>query len=191
MIAIAILDDHPALRTGLETVIRGEPGLTVAGSAATVEELRPIIAQRSPDVVLVDYHLPEDDGLLVCREIKRGPDPPRVLLYSAYAGGALAVAAALAGADGLVGKGMPARDLYDAIRRVARGERVGPPIPSDLLQEAAARVDEQDRVILDMALGARPEHEISASVGLEPRAVRDRVDRIIRRLRVEVPDIDF
>ena len=190
MISIAILDDHPALRAGLGTVIKGEPGLTVVGAVGTVAELRQILAHRSPDVVLVDYHLPEDDGLIVCREIKRAPNAPRVLLYSAYAGGALAVAATLAGADGLVGKGVPARELYDAIRRVARGERVGPPIPVDLVREAAARLNERDRAILGMALGDEPGTEISAVGDLDINTVDDHVERIIRCLRIEVPDYE-
>lgn len=191
MIGVAILDDHPALRAGLEAVIRGEPGLAVVGSASTLEELWPMLHGSRPDVLLLDYHLPGEDGLLVCRRIKEGLIAPRVLVYSAYAGGSLAVPAALAGADGVVSKGLPARELYDAIRRVARGERVGPPLPPELVDEAASRLDEEDLPLFGMALQQTTEADMSEVVGSDPAQVRRRLDRMIRRLRVEVPEIDL
>jgi DNA-binding NarL/FixJ family response regulator len=189
VIRVAIFDDHPALRAGLEAVIRGAPGLGVVGTAADPDAFWPMLDRCDPDVLLLDYHLPGEDGLVVCRRLKQRERPPRVLLYSAYAGSSLTVPAALAGADGIIGKGMPARELYDAIRRVHAGERVGPPMGPELIDDAAARLDEQDLPIFGMALQSTSEAEIAQVVGLEQHALRRRLDDIIRRLRVEVPDI--
>jgi len=191
VIGIAILDDHPALRAGLEAVMRTVPGLGVVGSAASLDEYWPILERERPDVVLLDYHLPDDDGLVVCRETKSRPEPRRVLLYSAYAGGSLAVPAALAGADGVIGKGTPAAELYDAIRRVARGERVGPPLPHELVDDAAARLEPDDLPIFGMALQGTTTEDIAEVVGLDRSALHRRLDRIIRRLRVEVPEVEL
>lgn len=191
MISVAILDDHPALRAGLEAVLRGEPGLTVVGAVASLEEFVPLLERGRPDVVLLDYHLPGDDGLLVCRQLKRCSPAPRVLVYSAYAGGALAIPARLAGADGIIGKGLPAHELYDAIRLVARGERVGPPTPPGLHFEAVARLDPDDLPIFEMALASASESEISRALGLDQDLVQQRLDSVIRRLRVEVPELNL
>ncbi len=157
MIRMLLVDDHPALRTGLTAVLRAEPGLVPLGTAASEDELWPALNRTKPDVVLLDYHLPPADGLVLCRRIKRTMPPPAVLLYSAYADASLVIPALLAGADGVVNKGAPANELYDAIRTVARGEKVMPPITRELLDSAQGRLDPEDIPVLMMALDGTSE----------------------------------
>ena len=191
MIRIVIVDDHPALRTGLDTVLASEPGLVPVGSAGSPGELWPMLTARRPDVVLLDYHLPGgEDGLQVCRRIKSRLLAPKVLLYSAYAGSSLSIPATIAGADGVIGKGIPARELYEAIRRVAQGERVLPPIAPELMLEASERLDPEDMPILGMLLHDTTTSDIADLVHLDHKAVERRIDQIIARLRVEVPEIE-
>jgi len=187
MIRMLLVDDHPALRTGLTAVLRAEPGLVPLGTAADEEELWPALNRTKPDVVLLDYHLPPADGLVLCRRIKRTMPPPKVLLYSAYADASLVIPAMLAGADGLVNKGAPAPELYDAVRTVARGERVMPPLSRELLDAARSRLDDEDIPVLMMALDQTPEGEIARTVGVSPEDMARRLDRMIARLKVEVP----
>ncbi len=187
MIRMLLVDDHPALRTGLTAVLRAEPGLVPLGTAASEDELWPALNRTKPDVVLLDYHLPPADGLVLCRRIKRTMPPPRVLLYSAYADASLVIPAMLAGADGVVNKGAPANELYDAIRSVARGERVMPPITRELLDSAQSRLDGEDIPVLMMALDGTTEAEIARTIGIAPDDMAHRLDRMISRLKVEVP----
>jgi len=187
MIRMLLVDDHPALRTGLTAVLRAEPGLVPLGTAAGADELWPALNRTKPDVVLLDYHLPPADGLVLCRRIKRTMPPPRVLLYSAYADASLVIPAMLAGADGLVNKGAPAPELYDAVRTVARGERVMPPLSRELLDAAHARLDDEDVPVLMMALDGTSEAELARTVGSTPEEMAHRLDRMIARLKVEVP----
>jgi DNA-binding NarL/FixJ family response regulator len=187
MIRILLVDDHPALRAGLTAVLRAEPGMVPLGTAASEEELWPALHRTKPDVVVLDYHVPPADGLQLCRRIKRTMPPPAVLLYSAYADASLVIPATLAGADGVVNKGAPASELYDAIRTVARGDRVIPPLSRELLDTANDKLDPQDLPILGMVLDGTPEHEIARTLGLSADDMTHRVDRMIGRLKVEVP----
>lgn len=187
MIRMLLVDDHPALRTGLTAVLRAEPGLVPLGTAADEEELWPALNRTKPDVVLLDYHLPPADGLVLCRRIKRTMPPPKVLLYSAYADASLVIPAVLAGADGVVNKGAPAPELYDAVRTVARGESVMPPISRELLDAARLHLDDEDVPVLMMALDGTPEGEIARTLGATPDEMAHRLDRMISRLKVEVP----
>ena len=187
MIRILVVDDHPAMRTGLSAVLRAEPGLVPLDAVGSVGDLWPALHRTRPDVVVLDYHLPGDDGVVACRRLKRELPAPAVLLYSAYADAALAIPAVLAGVDGLVDKAAPAGELYDAIRRVARGERVLPAIPRELL-EAATEVLAVDEVpILAMALEHTPVVEMAGALGIDPLTVSRRLDRMIGRLKVGVP----
>jgi DNA-binding NarL/FixJ family response regulator len=129
MIRVVVIDDHPALRAGLHTVLDAEPGIVFAGeSDGSEESVWPLLNRTQPDLVLLDYHLPHGDGLQLCYRIKHQIPAPKVIVFSAYAGPSLTLPAELARADGLLDKGVPARDLFEAIRLVNRGERlIDPP----------------------------------------------------------------
>ncbi len=187
MIRILIVDDHPALRAGLTAVLRAEPGLVPLDVATSATDLWPALHRTKPDVVVLDYHLPGDDGLTVCRRIKRELPAPAVLLYSAYADASLTIPARLAGVDGLVSKAAPAGELYDAIRRVARGERVLPPLSRELLDTAGAKLDASELPVLGMMLEDTSLGEMADALGIEPAEVTRHIDRMIKRLKVDVP----
>ena len=186
MIRILVVDDHPAMRAGLVAVLRAEHDLVPLDSASSVKDLWPALHSTRPDVVVLDYHMPGDDGLVVCRRIKRELSAPAVLLYSAYADASLTIPARLAGVDGLVNKSVPASELFDAIRRVASGERVLPAMSRELLDTAAHRLDSEDLPILGMSLDDTPIGEMASALGMEPADVSRRLDRMITRLKVAV-----
>ena len=187
MTSILIVDDHPALQAGLMAVLRSEPGLVPIAAAQGEEDLWPALRRSRPDVVLLDYHLPPSDGLVLCRQIKRTMPPPAVLLFSAYADAKLVVPAKLAGADGVVSKAVPAPELYDAIRTVAAGGEVMPPIEHSLIAEASSKLRAEDLPILGMVLDGTSHADIAATLHIEPEELRRRLDTMIARLRVEVP----
>jgi DNA-binding NarL/FixJ family response regulator len=188
VIRIIVVDDHPALRAGLETVLKAEPGIVPVGSADSGLSLWPLLNTTRPDIVLLDYHLPGEDGLTLCRRLKSQALAPKVLLYSAYAGSALAIPALLAGADGVIPKSIPALELFEAIRQVAGGERVIPPVPRELLTDAHRRIEEEDLPILGMALDDTPHGEMAQVLGIDASDLARRIERMIHVLRVDVPE---
>lgn len=190
MIRIVVVDDHPALRLGLETALGAEPDIVPVGSAEHPDEVWPLLYSTCPDVVLLDYHLPGKDGLQICRRIKSDAPAPKVLVYSAYAGGSLAIPAAIAGADGVIGKGIPARELFEVIRAVAAGERVLPPIPREHFEEASRRLEAEDLPILGMLLEKTAPAEVATVMGISMTELASRIDRMLGILRFEVPEIN-
>jgi DNA-binding NarL/FixJ family response regulator len=187
MIRVAIADDHPAVQVGLQAALRAEPGLVPVGVAGSPAELEPLLYRTRPDVVLLDYHLPGADGLTVCRRLKADPPSPAVLLYSAFADESLTVPALVAGADGIVHKSAAPRELFDAIRRVARGEGAMPPVSDRMLRAAADVLDEQDLPILAMLVDRTTPAEIGDALRIPRAAVSARIPAILARIKAPVP----
>ena len=187
MIRIAIVDDHPALRAGLNTVLDAEPGLVVAGVATNREQLFPMLRRTAPDVVLLDYHLPDGDGLILCRQIKHLIPAPRVILYSAYTNDRLRLAAIVAGADGALNKSAPAHELFDAVRSVARGERLLEAPRPEILALAGQDLSARDAALLAMLIHGTPTPVAASVVGEQPQTIEARIHRLLRHLRVETP----
>ena len=182
MIRVLIVDDHPALRTGVWSMLRVEPGFQPAGAVSDADDALEHASAVRPDVILVDYRLPGDNGLLLCHRLQALEDRPRVLMYSAYPEAELAVPALLAGADGVINKAASPDALVEAIRNVYRGRPVFPHIGPERLQASAGRLDAHDMAILGMRVDRTPMHEIAGTLGLEESALDDRVRAMITRL---------
>ena len=116
MLRLALLDDHPAVLAGLRRLIEPQADMIVIAAAPTVGELSQQLGGDRADVLVLDYDLARGDGLIHCLRVKRGALPPAVIIYSAYSGHGLVLAARAAGADGMVDKGEPVQHLLAAIR---------------------------------------------------------------------------
>jgi DNA-binding NarL/FixJ family response regulator len=186
LIRVAIVDDHPAVRLGLQAALGSEPGIVPVGTAGNGAELAPLLYRTDPDVVLLDYHLPDADGLTLCRDVKGGVPAPAVILYSAFADETMTVPAIVAGADGLLHKSVRPQELFEAIRRVARGGDALPAVSPPLLEAAGAALDQSDLPILAMLIDRTPPGEIARTVGIDERVLGQRVRGMLGRLKVPV-----
>jgi DNA-binding NarL/FixJ family response regulator len=183
VVRIAIVDDHPAVLAGLRGFIAGAGGLEVVLGVDSGERLLRDVEATRPDVVVDDDDLSRGDGLTLCRRLKERARAPGVVLYSAYAGPALAVSAWIAGADALVDKRAAASELIDTVRLVAAGERVLPAVPPDLREAAMARLREVDVPVASMRLAGTSEQDIADTLGVDRRDVAGTVQRVVRTLR--------
>jgi two-component system response regulator DevR len=174
---IVLVDDHPAVRAGLRGLIDDVDDMRVAASAATAREGLEAIAETRPAVALVDLHLPDDDGLSLCLRTRSLPEPPRVIIYSAFADRGLGVRAAIAGAERVLPKATPPRALVDALRT---GKRT-PPDPR-ALRALAERLDPDDLPILGMLAHGAREDEVARTLGLEPNRLEARRWAMLARL---------
>jgi DNA-binding NarL/FixJ family response regulator len=183
VIHVAVLDDHPAVLAGLQRLLERTDDLVPTAAVASPEALFDELQRHRADVAILDYDLSRGDGLTLCRRLKERARPPAVVIYSAYAGPMLAVAARVAGADGLVDKRAPAPDLLRAVRHVAAGGLVMPEIPPELLAAAIERLEPNDVPIAGMLLAGTSHHGIAEALATDRRDIARRLPRIIGRLR--------
>lgn len=183
---LLVVDDHPAVRAGLRQLLEDQADFEVAAAVATAEEALSVAEAEPVDVAVVDYQLGGRNGLWVSRKLKRLPDPPAVLIYSAYADGVLAAAAVVAEADGLINKGGLGSHLCDEIRRVARGGSAMSPIPPWLGETIRRRFGPEEQAIFGMLLAGIQPTDIADTLGVSDAGLESRLWTMLRTL--EAPD---
>lgn len=183
MLHVALLDDHPAVLAGLRRLVEPEPDLVIVGAAPDAPELARQLGDLRPDVLVLDDDLAGSDGLSHCRRITDRPHPPAVVLYSADASAALALAARAAHADAIVDKAEPVSALLSAIRAVVAGETVLPEISRDAYEAAVSRLADEDLPVLAMLLEGESLPAIAETMRTDPAEIARRAQRIVGRLR--------
>jgi DNA-binding NarL/FixJ family response regulator len=179
-IRVLVVDDHPAVRHGVVSLIEQQPDMTVTATAASADEAR--AADGSADVAVLDYHLGARDGLWLTRRLKQRTRPPRVLIYSAFADHVLAAAATIAGADGLLGKAALAEELPIAIRRVASGRPSLPAVATPVADALGSRLAPCDQPIFAMLLHGVDSAEIAAALTISEGELEARRAAIVQSL---------
>jgi|tagenome__1003787_1003787.scaffolds.fasta_scaffold20978254_3 DNA-binding NarL/FixJ family response regulator len=178
-IRVVAVDDHAAVRAGMERLLERSPGFASVAALPDARDLFRILQREHVDVVVLDYDLDRTDGLSLCLEIKQHAVAPAVAIYSGYAAPALLLGAAVAQADAVLHKAEPVEVLLGSLRRLASGARlIAAPAP-DLLQAATARLDAQDVPVMALLVdGTRP-GDIARALALEEDEVVRRAQRIV------------
>ena len=179
LIRVVVVDDHEAVRTGLERVLDRAPGLEPVAGFADDRKLLSLVGREPVDVAVLDYDLERGDGLSLCWRLKQREDAPAVVIYSGYAGPSLVFAATVAQADAVVSKADPVDRLLSSIRRLAAGERLLKPPAPELLEAAAARLPAEDLPVMAMLADGADASEIAQALGLEAHDVARRARRVI------------
>jgi DNA-binding NarL/FixJ family response regulator len=151
----------------------------VVGEAATHAEVFDVIATTRPDVLLLDLTFPEGDALPLLRTLLARYRDLRVLVLTMHRGSESVRQALIAGAAGYVVKGAQPRELVEAIRAVARGERylhssVTGAIVDDSIRwlEAGNGISVREREILSLIASDHSPGEIGHMLGISVHTVR-------------------
>lgn len=183
---VMVVDDHPVVRDGVVLLLRGDPALTVVGSAESGGAALEQAPNLRPDLVLLDLRLPDMLAPEVVTGLRAVVPTARVVVFTAH-GDHHGVRAALdAGADGALLKDAAATDLVAALRRVLRGERVIDPriSPAEAGSAALARsgLTRREYEVLRLAAQGRTNPEIAESTGLARNTVKTYLQSALHKL---------
>jgi DNA-binding NarL/FixJ family response regulator len=183
---VLVVDDHPVVRDGVALLLRGEPALTVVGSAESGRAALERAPGLAPDLVLLDLRLPDMLAPEVVAGLRERVPAARVVVFTAH-GDHHGVRAALdAGAHGALLKDAAATDLVAALRRVLRGERVCDPrmAPGGASQAALARsgLTRREYEVLRLAAQGRTNPEIAETTGLARNTVKTYLQSALHKL---------
>ena len=137
-LSVVIADDQAMVRTGLRSLLEGEPDLRVVAEVGDGSAALAAVRQHEPDVVLMDIRMPVLDGISATRQLTSEGRATRVLILTTYDLDEYVYDALRAGASGFLLKDATAEDLIGAIRTLAAGEALLDPAVTRRVIEAYA-----------------------------------------------------
>jgi two-component system nitrate/nitrite response regulator NarL len=147
-IEVVVIDDHPFFRDGVSRGLTNSGLITVVAEAENGRDGLAAIAEHRPQVAIVDYQLPDLDGVAIAQAVVRDGLPTRVLLLSAITDSAVVFRALEVGASGYLSKDARRAEIVDAVLSVARGKTVVPPeLAGSLAQEIRLRAQPSGPVL--------------------------------------------
>jgi DNA-binding NarL/FixJ family response regulator len=188
MTTLVIVDDHAAVREALAQLLRGD-GIQVIGLAGDANAGYDLILRRRPEVAVIDIRIGDDSGIELTKRLLAELPMLRVLLYTGETVNPSVVQRLLAtGALGVALKTGEARDLAEAIERVAGGQRyIDPRLRGPTAAAASSPVDtlsEREREILRLVGAGLTNEAIAERLFLSPHTVRTHVRNSLRKLGV-------
>jgi DNA-binding NarL/FixJ family response regulator len=186
---VLIADDHPIVRDGLALILATAADIEVVGEAADGEEALRLVERLHPDVLVLDLAMPGVDGVEAIRRLRANGSGAGILVFTAYDTDDRILAALRAGAAGYLLKGAPREDVFAAIRTVAAGGSLLPPVVATRLLRHV-RGDEPEpedltprqREVLRLLAQGQQNKEIAAALGISERTAKFHVEAVLRRL---------
>lgn len=192
---VLVVDDHPLFRFGLCAALAQRDDIEVVGEAAGGQAAISAAAVLTPDVVVMDLHLPDLGGVEATRAITSATPAIGVLVLTMFDDSESVFNAMRSGARGYLLKGAEPDELVRAVHAVARGEAIfGQSIAAQVLRyfnglpsTAATSFPEltaREREVLSLIAAGRNNTEIAQVLSLSGKTVRNHVSVIFGKLRV-------
>ncbi len=189
-IRILIADDHPVVRSGLESMLSKQPDFEVAGEADNGHEAVKLTDELRPDVVLMDLRMPEMDGVAATKEIRARRPEANVLVLTTYDSDADILRAVEAGATGYLLKDSPREELYEAVRAAASGRALLAPVVAQRLMSHISKsgqraLSRRELEVLDLVRRGLSNREVARSLHLSEATVKTHLIHIYGKLGVD------
>jgi len=195
-IRVLIADDHPVFRGGLRTLLSSLGEAEVVGEASTGAEAVTAAEALQPDVVVMDLHMPELNGIEATRQIVAQSPHIGVLVLTMFEDDDSVFAAMRAGARGYLLKGADRAEIGRALDTVAHGEVVfSASIASRVLGFFAGsagaagpvpfgQLTDREREVLDLVARGLTNAEIARRLVVSDKTVRNHVSNVFAKLHV-------
>ena len=195
VIRVMLADDHALFRAGIRSLLLGLEGVEIVGEARSGHEALRLVAERKPDVLLLDVALPELNGIEVAERLRDQPGT-RVLFLSMFANEEYVLRSLRAGAAGYLLKDSSVVELEAALRSVADGgSYLSPAVSGHVLAAYLSRVGQggvpaepaltpRQREVLQLIAEGHGTKEIAARLSLSAKTVETHRAQLMERLGI-------
>ncbi len=194
---VVLADDHPLFRDGVASLLRAR-GFEIVGEASNGRDALEMIRRIHPDLVLMDIHMPELDGLAATRIITTEMPQVRVVILTVSDDDDDVFEAIKSGAQGYLLKSTDTRAFFDLLEGAARGETpLSGRLASRILREFAKRMNnepadaarddalsEREKEVLVFASDGLTNREIAARLNLSENTIKYHFKNILEKLHL-------
>jgi len=196
---VLLVDDHPMLRRGLREAVARQPHLTVVGEASTGALALTLARELTPDLVVMDIHLPDIDGIEVTRQMLKATPALKIVIFSAETSRPYVDQALQSGASGYLSKTRPVEEWILAIDLVMEGKPyLSPDVNAGILEDyrkslvegrepSKPLLSEREKQLLRLVAEGRRNKEIAARLAVSAKSVETYRSRLMKRLGCSSP----
>jgi len=193
-IRVFIADDHAIVREGLKQILAEQRDIVVAGEAENGLDAIKLFRKSRCNVLLLDISLPDRNGIEVLKQIKDEKPELPVLMLSMHREDQYAIRSLKAGAAGYLTKQSAPRELVNAIRQVAAGQRY---VSAQLAQVLAAQVgddagkpvhdtlSDREYQTLTMIASGKTVSEIAKELSLSVKTISEYRARLLAKMKLK------
>ena len=189
-IRVVICDDHRIVAEGLAALLAAQPGIEVVEISGSVAAVVDATRRQAPDVVLMDYGLPDGNGAEATTAVKEVRPEAKVVMLTSFADEDTLVAAIEAGCSGFVTKHKAVSELTVAVRLAADGEAVVSPDMLALLLPRLSRtrhglghdLTPREMEVLQLLSEGASKDAIGGQLFVSPNTVRNHIQSILSKL---------
>jgi DNA-binding NarL/FixJ family response regulator len=188
---VLIVEDHRVVAEGLAALINDQTDMKVVGNVGTVADSSTAAAELNPDVVLLDFRLPDGTGPDAAAAIRTIRPAAKMIFLTREDTDAARFAAVQSGASAFLHKSRAAAEVVAAIRDVARGKMlITPRTIATLLAKRRGieaqldRLTPREKEVLRLMAEGFPSREIAARMGISYTTVRTHIRSLGSKLAV-------
>lgn len=185
-IKVMIVDDHQVVRKGLKMFLEADRQLMVCEEAGSLKEMLDRIGDAQPDVVLMDFKLPDGDGITGCSAVCSSFPDAKVLILTAYADETLMTDAMEAGALAYLIKDIESDELISKIKSL-----YSQPVDCGKIREMPNKklkkefqLSSRDMQILDLLTRGKANKEIAIELNLNEKTIRNNLHKVFKKINV-------
>lgn len=194
---VVLADDHELFREGMKAVLAREDTVEVVGEASTGGRAVELCLQLHPDVAILDVAMPEMNGLIATRTIKKVCEDTRVLILSMLMDEDAVAQALNGGASGYVLKDSAIEELLIAIKAVMKGETyLSPKVASVVVRQLVKDkeggktqmldfLSNREQEIVQLIAEGKSTKDIAERLFLSPKTVENHRANIMRKLDIQ------